>query len=176
MRDFYLPVEVGAVRGLLRARDVPVWAFFADYPGEQATDEARQAWKDALLARVVVDPVLTDPVIQGLRAARHEPVAAFFAAVGWYRGLEHVFGRPRFVPPDAPELFLPADPWLEAQTPHKEIVDWLLALGEGYGVVPSALWRTPISEALWLSRLREGSGARALPPEVSIVGMEEPGA
>ena len=67
------------------------------------------------------------------------------------------------------------DPALQIETPHHEIGEWLSALGETYGVLPSVLWGLPVSELLWLGRLRERrAGVQGLPPEVSIVGMEAP--
>lgn len=87
-----LPVPGPSGVGYVIARDLPVAAFFLGYPvrskGTRSSawrtpDKAAETWADGVIARGIIDPVLTPEMLHRLGPDRDVLVTAYFRAVGW---------------------------------------------------------------------------------------------
>jgi hypothetical protein len=118
--DFLLPLTLPAGSVSLLARDVTVAEFFHGFPnsmptmpcygketaeGQQAITAALEGWADALLTRVVIDPVLPLWVVQRMGAARDEALLPYLRTVGWITG-GTVADPARALTPAAPPIDL----------------------------------------------------------------------
>jgi hypothetical protein len=152
---------------------VPAAAFFCGFPPSVPLTECWQAeptegkarlnarldeWIDALLTRVIVRPRLTLELVHRLGSARDQAAVAYLAAIGW----TETEPDPRSPLPEAPLVSARQEPEpladpgdalrLWTAMPEPALKGALRLLAAKGRVLPSAIWRLPISE--WIFNWR----------------------
>jgi hypothetical protein len=163
--DFLIAIPEPA--GQVRCADVPACTFFAgftddvpftdcwqraDWNHQQAIALGMEHWITSMLARVVVDPVLTPELVNRLGRSRDVLARGYLETVGWLPRNPDAVPVPVEVALKRRGKTPPVDLASLTVLPGKNLHGILKQMSTRTRTLPATLWALPISE--WLFNLR----------------------
>lgn len=177
-------IQIPEPKSWLRARDLPAGAFFRGFPDDmpftdcyRAADWSHQhavaigmeRWISSLLARAIVQPVLSLELVQRLGPSRDVLARGYLELVGWLPKNPDLVPVPVIVAP-ASRARPPVD--LDVLTlPGRNLQGVLKTMATRTRTLPATLWQLPISE--WLFNLRALADPQAAPDDAArFLGLD----